>query len=88
MAASRSTEADVEQRRQLLRRRVIEQEEARIDALADELGVSAMTVHRDLDNLRSRRLLHKRRGTAVALTGLTMETATRFREHRQPQVKE
>ncbi|MGW1197186.1 DeoR/GlpR family DNA-binding transcription regulator [Streptomyces sp. NPDC002536] len=88
MAAGRGTEADVEQRRQQLLRRVIEQGEARIDALADELGVSAMTVHRDLANLQSRQLLHKRRGTAVALAGLTMETATRFREDRQLQIKE
>ncbi|MFC5724506.1 DeoR/GlpR family DNA-binding transcription regulator [Streptomyces gamaensis] len=88
MAASRGTEAEVEQRRQLLLRRVMERGEARIDALADELGVSAMTVHRDLANLESRQLLRKRRGSAVALADLTMETATRFREHRQSAVKE
>ncbi|MEV6671366.1 DeoR/GlpR family DNA-binding transcription regulator [Streptomyces sp. NPDC051162] len=88
MSTARGTGAEVEQRRQLLLRRVVEQGEARIDALADELGVSAMTVHRDLDNLQSRQLLHKRRGSAVALAGLTMETATRFREHRQEEIKE
>ncbi|MFH8789184.1 DeoR/GlpR family DNA-binding transcription regulator [Streptomyces roseoverticillatus] len=55
---------------------------------ADELGVSAMTVHRDLSNLESRQLRQKRRGAAVALLNLTMETATRFREYREARDKE
>lgn len=68
--------------------KVVEDGAVRIDALATDLGVSAMTVHRDLANLDARRLLKKRRGVAVALPEVTLETATRFREHLHTDVKE
>ena len=39
--------------------------EVTIKRLAQRLGVSEMTIHRDLDVLESRRLLYKKRGAAV-----------------------
>ncbi|POX36535.1 DeoR family transcriptional regulator [Streptomyces sp. Ru73] len=69
-------------------RRVIDEGAVPIAALAEGLQVSTMTVHRDLANLESRRLLEKRRGMAVALTAVTLETATRFREYQQTEAKE
>ncbi|MGW0735613.1 DeoR/GlpR family DNA-binding transcription regulator [Streptomyces sp. NPDC002851] len=88
MRPSRGTEADVEQRRRQLLQQVIDQGAVRIDDLAENLQVSTMTVHRDLTHLESRQLLHKRRGMAVALPNVTLETATRFREYLDIEVKE
>lgn len=78
---SRGSKADVEKRRQLVLRRVVEEGQVLIADLADYLGVSLMTVHRDLDDLHERGLVRKRRGVVVAYSTLTMETALRFREN-------
>ncbi|MBZ4016769.1 DeoR family transcriptional regulator [Streptomyces purpurogeneiscleroticus] len=88
MMQSRGSEAEVERRRRRVLRQVIEEGAVRIAVLAENLQVSAMTVHRDLANLESRKLLEKRRGMAVALPEVTVETATRFREYQQTEVKE
>ena len=53
-------------RREAVRRRVAELGFVRVDQLADECGVSIMTVHRDLDELESRGFLHKVRGGATS----------------------
>jgi DeoR/GlpR family transcriptional regulator of sugar metabolism len=81
MGISRPSEAAVEQRRQEILRYVIDSGEVRIDALADHFEVSLMTMHRDLDELASRKLLRKHRGRVEAFPSLTLETATRFREN-------
>ncbi len=81
MRPSRGSEAEVEQRRQQVLRLVTEEGEIRIGELAERLGVSLMTMHRDLDNLQDRRLLRKRRGVASAFPTVTVESALRFREH-------
>ncbi|MEU6116967.1 DeoR/GlpR family DNA-binding transcription regulator [Streptomyces sp. NPDC047117] len=88
MRQSRGSEADVERRRRRVLQQVIDEGSVRITALAEALQVSTMTVHRDLANLESRRLLEKRRGRAVALPTVTVETATRFREDQQAGAKE
>jgi DeoR/GlpR family transcriptional regulator of sugar metabolism len=49
-----------------MRRRVAELGFARVDQLAQECGVSIMTVHRDLDELESRGFLRKVRGGATS----------------------
>ncbi|MFM9373331.1 DeoR/GlpR family DNA-binding transcription regulator [Streptomyces sp. Da 82-17] len=85
---SRPSQAVVERRRQEILRHVAEHGETRIDVLADLFGVSLMTMHRDLDDLAQRHLLQKVRGRAVAFPALTMETATRFREGANVDVKE
>ncbi|SFE08594.1 transcriptional regulator, DeoR family [Actinopolyspora alba] len=79
MAAARPSEAAVEQRRQEVLRFVVDRGRARIDELAEHFGVSLMTMHRDLDDLAARHLLHKLRGRVESFPSLTMETATRFR---------
>ncbi|GAB2758983.1 DeoR/GlpR family DNA-binding transcription regulator [Amycolatopsis magusensis] len=88
MPKTRPSDAVVEQRRQDVLRRVIELGEVRIDDLTECFGVSLMTMHRDLDDLADRRLLRKLRGKVEAYPALTMETATRFREGLNPELKE
>lgn len=55
-----------EMRREAVRRRVAELGFARVDLLAQECGVSIMTVHRDLDELEARGFLRKVRGGATS----------------------
>ncbi|WP_258053012.1 DeoR/GlpR family DNA-binding transcription regulator [Streptomyces sp. Ru73] len=86
-AKARLSQAAVERRRQDVLRYVAERGEIRIDALAAHFGLSLMTMHRDLDDLAGRGLLRKERGRAVAFPALTMETATRFREGANREVK-
>jgi DeoR/GlpR family transcriptional regulator of sugar metabolism len=87
MRPSRGSEAEVEQRRQQVLRQVADEGEVRIDDLARRLGVSVMTMHRDLDNLQERKLLHKRRGVASAFSTVAMETSLRFRENANQAIK-
>lgn len=51
----------------------------RIDELAGRFGVSAMTVHRDLDALEAQGLLRKSRGIATAVATSLFEASTPFR---------
>lgn len=51
----------------------------RIDVVADRLGVSTMTVHRDLDALVARGLLRKSRGYVSAAATSLFEASTQFR---------
>jgi DeoR/GlpR family transcriptional regulator of sugar metabolism len=88
MGSARPSEAAVEQRRQEILRYVVDRRETRIDALADRFEVSLMTMHRDLDDLASRKLLRKHRGRVEAFPSMTMETATRFRERLNESGKE
>lgn len=53
-------------RREQVRRRVVEDGFARIEDLAEVCGVSIMTIHRDLDVLQSEGWLRKVRGGATA----------------------
>lgn len=55
-----------ELRREAVRRRVAALGFVRVDQLAQECGVSIMTVHRDLDELESRGFLRKVRGGATS----------------------
>jgi DeoR/GlpR family transcriptional regulator of sugar metabolism len=50
-----------------------------VDALADELGVSRMTIHRDLDELQRLRVLRKVRGGASAHRSTQFESDLLFR---------
>ena len=51
----------------------------RIEQLAERFGTSLMTVHRDLDELESRGLLHKSRGVASALSSSLVESSDIYR---------
>lgn len=50
-----------------------------LDELAERLGVSRMTIHRDLDFLESRGLLRKERGSATAESSLLFESNFHYR---------
>ncbi|MFR9728299.1 DeoR/GlpR family DNA-binding transcription regulator [Saccharopolyspora sp. MS10] len=77
----RKSKAEVEQRRQAVLRHVSKGGEVRIDELAARLGVSLMTMHRDLDDLHERKLLHKRRAVALSLATVDIESSLQFREN-------
>jgi DeoR/GlpR family transcriptional regulator of sugar metabolism len=64
-AASRR-HASPDLRREAVRRLVAELGYVRVDQLADEFGVSIMTIHRDLDELETRGYLRKVRGGATS----------------------
>jgi DeoR/GlpR family transcriptional regulator of sugar metabolism len=66
-------------RRDQVRRIVVEDGFARIDELARRLGVSAMTVHRDLDTLAAEGWLTKIRGGATANPSALAEAGVRER---------
>lgn len=59
-------ESGPSRRRELIRTQVLHEGFARIDDLAEQLGVSVMTVHRDLDVLSAQGWLSKIRGGATA----------------------
>ena len=67
---------------------VTEHGSVRIDDLAANLGVSQMTVHRDLDSLASQQLVNKVRGAAEVLQSALFETGVRVRLARQAPEKE
>jgi DeoR/GlpR family transcriptional regulator of sugar metabolism len=60
----------------------------RIDDLAAILGVSPMTVHRDLDKLAEQQLITKVRGAAQVMQSALFETGVRVRLARQAREKE
>lgn len=66
-------------RQNALLEHVMREGTARIDELADLFGVSAMTVHRDLDHLVAQGLLRKSRGTATAVASSLFEASTPYR---------
>ena len=57
----------VEERQQKILSMVRAKEEVRNEELADELGVSLMTVRRDLGLLEERRLLRRTHGGAISM---------------------
>jgi len=54
----------------------------RIEDLIERFGVSAMTVHRDLDQLEGQGLLRKTRGQVTALGSSLTESGLAYRSHR------
>lgn len=67
---------------------VTERGSVRIDDLAAILGVSPMTIHRDLDSLASQQLITKVRGAAKVMQSALFETGVRVRLARQAREKE
>lgn len=76
--ASRS---DVDQRRKEISQIVTERGFVRVDDLAEQFGVTAMTIHRDLDTLDERGVLAKVRSGARATPLEERERNVAFREH-------
>lgn len=76
------------ERRELIRRRAAADGFVRIDQLAEEFGVSAMTVHRDLDDLQAHGWLRKVRGGATAAPSLMFHGDVAHRASQLTSVKE
>lgn len=60
----------------------------RIEQLAEQFGISAMTIHRDLDELEDQGLLRKSRGVATATSTALVESSDAYRVGRQHAEKE
>jgi DeoR/GlpR family transcriptional regulator of sugar metabolism len=69
-----------EVRRQEIVRLLLERETVTVRELCDRFGVSAMTVHRDLDALQARGVLRKVHGGATAQPSSSYESSLRFRQ--------
>lgn len=66
---------------------VISEGSIRIDDLAERFDISAMTVHRDLNDLEEQGLLRKARGAATALPNSVVESSDAFRIGQQNKSK-
>jgi DeoR/GlpR family transcriptional regulator of sugar metabolism len=88
VSGTRSSEASVEARREQILAQVLEEGAITIADLARRHGVSAMTVHRDLDALSGAGFLSKERGRAVAPSALRVETSALFRMRAGTRMKE
>lgn len=71
----------VGRRRESIRVTVVREGYARIEDLAEQLGVSLMTVHRDLDALAAQGWLSKIRGGATANPSALVEAGVRERSN-------
>ncbi|GAA4215565.1 DeoR/GlpR family DNA-binding transcription regulator [Actinocatenispora rupis] len=83
----RRSAADVNTRREQMLDRILSQGRAEIQQLADEFGISAMTVHRDVDSLVADGLLAKHRGWVEAPSALLVQTSARWRLRSGQEVK-
>ncbi|HEU4948084.1 MAG TPA: DeoR/GlpR family DNA-binding transcription regulator [Kribbella sp.] len=86
--AGRTSDALVQARREAVLEIVLDRGEVGISELADEFGISEMTVHRDLDALHRDGFLTKDRGRAVAPSAVRVETSALFRLRAAKKVKE
>lgn len=59
----------------------------RTQDIAEQFGISLMTVHRDLDELESKGLLRKSRGSATATSTALVESSDSYRANRQADEK-
>lgn len=75
----KSSVKDVEARRQAIMKAVQHAGNKAVDEIAAMLGISRMTVHRDLDVLSKKGLVRKERGRAVAGNSLLFESNFQFR---------
>ena len=76
-----------EERREVLLTFLRKRETASVDELADRLGVSRMTVHRDLDRLAELSMVRKIRGGATLLPTTLFEADYAYRERQNRSAK-
>ncbi|CAN5353007.1 DeoR/GlpR family DNA-binding transcription regulator [soil metagenome] len=77
-----------EDRRERLLEHLRSREGASVEELADLLGVSKMTVHRDLDRLADNRLIRKIRGGATLQPSVVFESEVGYRRRQNRSEKE
>jgi DeoR/GlpR family transcriptional regulator of sugar metabolism len=77
-----------EERQSRITALVLKRGSVEIDDLAEQLAVSRMTVHRDLDELERMGVLRKVRGGATAQPSARFESDVRYRQTRQVAEKE
>lgn len=75
-------------RQQGITRAVMAEGSVRIEHLAEQFGISLMTIHRDLDELESRGLLRKSRGLVTATSTSLVESSDMYRLGRQSDEKQ
>lgn len=83
----KSSGKDVEVRRQAIMKAVQQAGNKSVDEIASMLGISKMTVHRDLDALSTKGLVRKERGRAVAGNSLLFESNFQFRLSQNVDIK-
>lgn len=84
----RSSGLPPESRRDELTSYVNQVHTARVEEMADAFGVSAMTIHRDLDVLAGEGRLERIRGGARAITARLAERDVRLRRHLNARTKQ
>lgn len=77
-----------EARREAILTHLRDQETASVEELADLVGVSKMTVHRDLDRLAELRVVRKIRGGATLLPSIVFESDHAHRQLRNTHEKQ
>ncbi|MFJ9612351.1 DeoR/GlpR family DNA-binding transcription regulator [Streptomyces noursei] len=82
------TKLSPKDRRKRISDRVLAEGQVTIEELVQELGVSQMTVHRDLDTLEHQGWLRKVRGGATAAPSALFESTARWRGNEQVAAKE
>jgi DeoR/GlpR family transcriptional regulator of sugar metabolism len=84
----RAQARSLRERRERIRERVAEHGFVRIEELADEFGVSGMTIHRDLEELEQQGWLRKVRGGATARPSAQFQGDVRYRLQTMTEEKE
>jgi DeoR/GlpR family transcriptional regulator of sugar metabolism len=74
-------------RRETIIELLLEQDSVTVRDLVERFGVSAMTIHRDLDSLESMGVLRKVRGGATAQPSALYESSLSFRLAQMPDAK-
>lgn len=80
--------SSTERRRDLIRNRIVDNGSVRIDELAEEFGVTIMTIHRDLNVLEEQGWVRKIRGGATVDPSAAIDSSVRHRMSVQPTEKE
>jgi len=84
---SASSNRERDQRRRAILDHVLARGQATASELAEVVGRSLMTVHRDLDDLASRGLVRKFHGGVSALPTSMFESSSEFRKQRNTEAK-
>jgi len=75
-------------RRQVIAEHIIAQGSVRVENLARIVGVSAMTIYRDVANLEQAGIVHLDRGMVHAMATSLSEADAEFRLQQSPQIKQ